>query len=180
MVKLPFALTWGTLIPGAALVLAVGGVGWAVYDSGYDSGQAHVQSEWDKKKLAQSNEINRLNYLIGGIERTHHNDTVRITDELFKANQAFTAAVGALNAKYVARLLDSEKRAGIYQRLSEAGPAEQARLASHAAKLDRSLEEGRHLVEELRTTVEQCERQLTLLGEQLTSDRQLMGDTDGK
>lgn len=180
MFKLPFDLSLATFLPGAALMLAVGGLGWAVYDRGYDSGESHVQTKWDTAKLAQANEIIRLKGVIAQMEVIHHNETTRITDELFKANEAYTAAVVALNVRYVTRLLDSEKRAAIYQRMSEAGPAEQERLASHAAKLDRSLEEGRRLVEELRSTVEQRESQLKLLGEQLITDRKLMGNPDGK
>ncbi|UWJ04310.1 putative Rz/Rzl spanin protein [Escherichia phage vB_EcoS_Uz-1] len=67
----------------------------------------------------------------------------------------------------------SERRASVYKRQAEAGTLECRSLASHAARLDNSLEEGRRLVEELRATVRLRDNQLIELGKQIQADRKL-------
>ena len=60
-----------------------------------------------------------------------------------------------------------QERAELYKRKAEGSEVERGSLASHAAELDRSLEEGRRVVKDLRTTVEQRDTELILLGTHL-------------
>ena len=63
-----------------------------------------------------------------------------------------------------------------YRLWSEASTSERDRLANHAAKLDASLAEGREVVAEFRVALGQCQRDLKALGEQITLDRELIGE----
>lgn len=56
----------------------------------------------------------------------------------------------------------------------------QANLASHAARLDRSLEEGRRMVAELSATLRQRDDQLRAVSKQLENDRSLFMTGDKK
>ena len=57
--------------------------------------------------------------------------------------------------------------------LSLAGPLQCQSLAEHAGRLDRSLEEGRAVVQELRAALGQCAKHAGTLSTQITTDRNL-------
>ena len=71
------------------------------------------------------------------------------------------------------RLLASEARGEVYRRKAEGSPSQCNSLASYAAQFDRALEEGRSLEQEYRATLEQRDRELILLGNQIKEDRKL-------
>ena len=73
-----------------------------------------------------------------------------------------------------------EQRASRYQRLAKGGAVEQANLASHAARLSRSLKEGRRMVAELSATLRQRDYQLRAVSKQLENDRSLFMTGDKK
>jgi hypothetical protein len=62
--------------------------------------------------------------------------------------------------------------------MSKASEAERDRLASHAARLDASLAEGRVVAEQLRATVVERDAQLWLLADIIRADRALFGPGD--
>ena len=167
-------------LPYFAAIVAVIGLGWYVYSSGSKSGAASVQSKWDKEKLANEKALTKLRTEAAAKEFTHQQQSQRISDELSDANEKYAASVAALNVDYSNRLHNSEKRATYYQHLSSAGATQQEYLASHAAELDRSLEEGRQLVQELGATVRQRDAQVRALGQQILTDRALVGEKDGQ
>lgn len=82
-------------------------------------------------------------------------------------------ALAAIANQHAARMRNSENRAATYRHMSESGAAESAALAAHAAELDRTLEEGRRLVAELRETLGQRDTEVTQLGEALNALHQL-------
>lgn len=164
---------------GSLPVLVVGIAGWSLYSLGSSNGEAKVYAKWESQKLKDAEYIAELRETISELEWNHRQETTRISYELSQANEAHARSVAALDAEYALRLSDSEKRAEIYQRMSDSGSTQSANLASYAAQLDRSLEEGRRLVKEFRATLEQRDQQLRLLGQQILSDRQLTGGLDG-
>lgn len=167
------------ILPYVAVITAVLGVGWYIYSSGSKSGAAGVQSKWDKEKLENQKALTKLRIKVGTKEFVHQQSSQRISDELADANQKYAATVAAVRVDYAQRLRNSEQRATYYQRMSNSGTAQQEYLASHAAELDRSLEEGRQLVQELGATVGQRDAQVRALGQQILTDRALVGEKDG-
>jgi hypothetical protein len=158
-------------------VLAVMAVPVALVWGSYSLGSSHKQTEMElviaAQKLANEREVARLKDEYGTKEATARLEKKEIENALTRATAAFEADLAALRVDYDKRLLLSSQRAGVYQRLAEGGTAERTSLASYAARLDSSLEEGRSLVRELRTTLGQRDRQIEALSDQIRSDRKL-------
>lgn len=146
----------------------------AVYSLGSSKGAATVKTAWDKEnarrdiKTAQMEEVNKALLV------QHEKDSSFITTELKTYETQYKISLAAAAADYTVRLQQHETRAGVYRKLSEGSTAERDRLASHAAELDRSLEEGRSVVRELRETVGLRDSQLRELGKQIIADRALL------
>ena len=69
----------------------------------------------------------------------------------------------------------SQERAKLYQRYSQADRVKQEYLARHAAELDRCIVEGREVVKELRATIELRDRQIVELSNYIKATRELNG-----
>lgn len=177
--QLPFTINWGKLLLGALPVLALGAVLWSIYSIGSGNGAAGVQAQWDKARLKEQAQIEKLERMIAIKEATHRQQSTRISYVLSTANENYARSVAVLDNELSLRLRDSEGRAARYRAMSESGATQSANLASHAAQLDRSLEEGRRLVKEFRATLEQRDAQLNALGQQILTDRALIGGIDG-
>lgn len=158
------------------LLVLLAALGWGAYSWAYNRGAASVQTQWDRAKAAQQAAATQLQLDYAGKEAEHRSQMAQVTKDLNQAHTQHEQALAALRADYARRLQSSEARAGVYQRQAEAGPAQCRDLASHAARLDASLEAGRSLVWELRATLGQREQQIRLLGTQLLNDRQLLSD----
>lgn len=156
------------------LLVLAGGVYW-IYSSGQSQGKAAVQALWDKAKLEEATEVARLKSEIADAEKTHRQQSQETADKLADSEIRFAGAIADLRTDFAHRMQQHSQRAEVYQRLSDGGTAELAYLAGHAAELDRSLEEGRLLVGELRSTVEQRDQQILGLADQIRADRQLIG-----
>lgn len=156
------------------------GIGYKLYRFGYDQGSANIRSQWSQEKEATRQEIERLKDYYSKIEAKHREENMRLTHELSEAQKSFEVTVINQQRDYEQRLLLSQNRAAFYQRQAEAGASECRDLASHTARLDRSIEEGRRLVRELRETLRLRESQLIILGQQLLNDRKLLGADDGR
>lgn len=178
--KLPFGLSPFDLFMGIAPLALIGGIGWWIYDTGKDAGRAEVQAKWDDYKQARTKFETELKARIEVLQTQNQAAHLQANEDLADANQTYAGSIAALNSGYALRLRNSEDRVRQYQRLSQAGEAERASLASHTAELDRALEEGRLLVGELRATLGQRDATIKSLATILFSDRNLMGETDGK
>lgn len=178
--KLPFTLNWTSILVGSLPLIGLLGAIYGVYNYGYGRGENAVQSEWNKEKLSRHDATKKVEGKIELKEDIHAGKSQEITNELSEAKARHARTVAQLNAAYAERLRRIEERDRVYRAQSTAGAAEQARLASHAAELDRALEEGIHLVDELQATLGQREDELKLLGAQIISDRQLMEQTDAQ
>ena len=148
------------------------------YKVGSNSGADGVQADWDAAKLRHTQELAELESLNDEREAAHRRQSARYSEELALAERNHLLAMRDLERDFAERMRDSERRAAAYERMSGSGATERANLAGFAAQLDRSLEQGRLLVGELRSAVVQRDQQLQLLGEQLHADRRLINGTE--
>ena len=166
--------------PWVLLAVSILGTVWFIYDSGVDSGSRQVQAQWDAEKATYKKAMDTLRDQYATLEAKARIDNQRNSDELAEKEKTHAVALVELRREYDGRLLQSDKRASYYQRLAKGGAVEQANLASHAARLDRSLEEGRRMVAELSATLRQRDDQLRAVSKQLENDRSLFMTGDKK
>ena len=152
----------------AVAVVALFGSGWY-----FGSSRAETAAQVTAAKLAlsHSQEIEKLQADIQTASVIHTKEMQEIRDGWTEAEKVYALDIAGVRAEYSSRLLLSEKRAGIYQRQARGSTSEQERLAAHAAELDRSLEEGRQLVGELKATIGQRDSAIRALGSMILTDR---------
>lgn len=160
------------LVPVILIVL----LGLHIYDLGTRHGEAKIQAEWNTDKLKEETAIVDLQNQIQTKEETHQKEVAAISQSLETANNDHQKAIAVIQSDYDERLRQSEDRAKVYQRQAALGPTQCRSLASYTARLDGSIEQGRQLVQELRTTLGFRDNQLRQLGKQLQSDRELIGN----
>lgn len=160
-------------LAGVVLLFLLGS--W-IYVSGSKHGASVVQAQWDEQQKADAQAIQALRDEYALKEEAHRIENRKITHELAEAQKTYEVTLAEQRAEYDRRLQLSTNRAAIYQRQAESGAAQCRSLASHAARLDQTLEEGRSLVRELRDTLGLRDRQLILLGQQILNDRVLLNE----
>ena len=165
------------IIPIIFIVLGILALNWA-YNKGFESGEANIQKKWDKAKESDKKAYESLQIKYNALEITHRAETTRITHELAEADKKHKVDLANQRSVYERRLLSSSNRSSVYQRQAESGETECRSLASHAARLDRSLEEGRSLVRELGATLGLRDQQIIMLGNQIKSDRKLLEEVE--
>ena len=168
------------LAPWILATLVIGSLIWWVSHTSYVAGQRDIQEQWDAEKVTYKKAIDTLRDQYATLEAKARIDNQRNSDELAEKEKSHAVALVELRREYDGRLLQSNKRASYYQRLAKGGAVEQANLASHAARLDRSLEEGRRMVAELSATLRQRDDQLRAVSKQLENDRSLFMTGDKK
>ncbi|KAF1021895.1 MAG: hypothetical protein GAK30_01584 [Paracidovorax wautersii] len=151
-----------------AAISAAGG-----YWVGHSAGAAAVAQRWDKATAQQAtaavdqSETNRRK------EADHATASTQAVDR-YQTAQATAAHDHAARAADALRLQRSaETRAAQYRAMSQASEAERERLASHAARLDASLADGRQVVADLRATVVDRDNRIQLLADTIRADRAL-------
>lgn len=170
-------LTWklaGRVLKGALPVIAVAFAVYSVYSLGFNKGEAEVEARWTKEKLALQLEKEELEREIEKNEARYRAKKTALEGDLAEAEAQHARNIAAIQSGFALRLQRSNDRSTQYERMSQAGAVERANLASHAAGLDRALEQGRQLVDELRSTLEQRDRQLRNIGQELLNTRELM------
>jgi hypothetical protein len=145
---------------------------WFGYRQGMGQGMATVQAKWDADKIAQQKFQLELQEQFFEQEALYYAKQEYYAHELALLRKNHATDLSNQRTIYEQRLLQSARRSEVYQSQAEASVASCRDLASHAARLDRALEEGRGLVEEFRETLRFREQQLIFLGEQILSDRQ--------
>lgn len=148
------------------------------YQYGKHVSYVSVHSEWQKERANTERKMRELREEYRTYEDEYREEIQKLKNSLQDSQDSFNAELSNIRAEYSDRLLDSENRAYVYKRMSEAGASERRDLADHAARLDRSLEEGRALVQELRTTLRQREVELITLGSQIQADRTFLDKAD--
>lgn len=161
-------------LASSAILLAMSASYYSGHSQGVKTGEKNISVLWLKDQKEQAQKLLALQEEIKQKEFGHRQESARISDQLRKSETEHDQSLAALNADLAQRLRISTERAVVYQRQAEAGSDQCRGLASHAAQLDRSLEEGRGLVGELAATLRQRDEQLRLIGAQLTNDRLLL------
>lgn len=157
-------LTW--------IILVV--LGAAIINGLISLGRWQVQSAWDAEKDATALEVTRLKGEVALKEEQHANKVKEITAQLEKNQDEYQAALARNSHEYSERLLTIQKRADVYERFSQGTASQRNDLAKHATELDRSLEEGRALVQELGVTIGQRDSAIRALGSMILTDRNLI------
>lgn len=165
-----------SLVSCVALLILIG----SAYVIGMKHGGKLVLADWNQEKIERKNAEDKLRLEYAGKTAIYKAEIVDLTDSLTKAKIDHERAIANINAANTERMRQYESRAGIYKAQSQSGTSECASLGSHATKLDRYLTEGIGLVEELTAVIKQRDSQLIGLGQQIRSDRKLLGDEDGK
>ena len=154
----------------------LGGVSTWAYCKGHASGSSSVQQAWDKERatlLAAALKVEQDNR---AKETAHKVATAALEAKLKDTEARYEEALAAVRTDYGNWLRQSEDRATRYRRWAEGESGQREHLANYAAQLDASLAEGRELVAEFRVALGQCQRDLRALGEQITMDRDLIGE----
>lgn len=157
------------LLVSLAVLAVVLGSWYLVYQRGYKTGYQDVQSEWRQRET-------RLVARVAELEAQHAKDQQEIAHEVERLRKEHAAVVADQRAEYERRLSVSDRRAEVYRTQAAAGASAARDLADHAARLDRSLEEGLALVRELAAALGLREDQLRVLGEQVRRDRALASE----
>lgn len=158
---------------GVPILLALGallllyGIGVSIYSTGKQAGIDQVTKDWNQEKLDYQNEILRLKTVYAGLEKDFEDRANKTNKDLRNAQASYEKSLANNASEHAARLRNHQERADLYERKAQGSEVERRGLASHAAELDRSLEEGRRVVKDLRTTVEQRDTEIKLLGTHL-------------
>jgi hypothetical protein len=148
------------------LGIVLGG-GYTLYRHGYKVGFQDVQAEWRQREALLVKRVAEL-------EAQHTEKQKEVAHEAEILRKEHVADVASQRIVYEQRLSQSDRRAQVYRTQANACDASTRNLATHAANLDRSLEEGRGLVRELGSHLRFCENRVRLLGEVIKADRELM------
>ena len=173
-------LNMGSLIVGSLLVIGVvaGTLGTTFY-LGSSYGERKINALWVEDTIKRDKAVADLRLEFLQRQKEQAVETQRITNELRNNKASYESELRDIELNYIERLRHSEKRNEVYSRLSEGGAIERGNLAGYATKLDNSLEEGRQLVKQLRATLEQREREIRSLSQQIRTDRKLIGENRG-
>ncbi|ATA57209.1 hypothetical protein CKY39_31270 [Variovorax boronicumulans] len=167
-----------TLAAVAVLIAAASGaLGYGTGRSdGAASGQQQCDAETAKRARAEADQATTTR-----TKESIHADTITEAVDTYQAARAPAAADAAERVARAQRLQrTAEGRAAQYLAMSQAGDTERSRLASHAARLDASLADGRRVAEQLRATVVERDQQLRLLGDVIRADRALASYTNAQ
>ena len=167
------------LAPWILATLVIGSLIWWVSHTSYVAGQRDIREQWDAERATYKKAMDTLKDQYATLESKVRIDNQRNSDELAEKELSHAVILARLNSEYAGRMQLAEQRASRYQRQAQGGAIEQANLASHAARLDQALEEGRQLVRELGETIRLRDQQLISLGQQIKADRNLFdGETE--
>lgn len=163
-------MDWSSIIKyGLAGTLAVGliyGSCTYIYNCGYDSG-SNYQIKKNQEHINNVLKENRIK------ENQYRNEVEQINLELQKTKDYYANYINSLSGSYNNELQSYKNRLRTYERSSSAGRTQCKSLASYAAKLDRSIVEGRQVVKELRGTIIQRDNQIRQLANYINSSRKL-------
>ena len=163
-----------TLTMAAAAILIAATSGTLGYGTGHSYGTASVQQKWDKATSQRATAETAQANTSRTKESTHADKITNAVDTYQAARNPAVVDAAERIARAERLQRTAEGRALQYRAMSKAGEAERDRLASHAARLDASLADGRRVVEQLRSTVVERDQQLQLLADVITVTRILL------
>ena len=162
------------------LAAALAGSYGLAYKYGQFVGTVETATEWKKENERRDDAYALLEKKNAAQLAAHQEREQELGDNLREIHEQAESALSSARADFAHRLQLAEGRAGVYLRQAQGSASEQARLARHAAELDRTVEEGRALVRELGETVRQRDRTIIALGQVILNDRTLFtGEPNG-
>lgn len=141
---------------------------------GFFWGNNYANTRWENKEKERMAQIEQFQISIRNMEAEANETAAKHEKILTQKETAYTKAINDIASSYNTRLQQSAKRSGIYKQQAEGSDTDRADLASYAAKLDRSLVEGKAVAGELRETVKFRDEQLKVLGQELLNTRKLL------
>ena len=139
----------------------------ATFCVGYSAGSSEVKQQWVAEQKANTAKVNELKVNYEEQLNEYRQKTDSLSKEIYDTRTQYDDRIATIKSDYTNRLLNSEQRASVYKRMSEAGKCTSDDLSAYTAKLDRSLTEGRELVRELRELIKLRDQQLNQLGKEL-------------
>ena len=139
----------------------------ATFCVGYSAGSSEVKQQWVAEQKANTAKVNELKVNYEEQLNEYRQKTDSLSKEIYDTRTQYDSRIATIKSDYTNRLLNSEQRASVYKRMSEAGRCTSDDLSAYTAKLDRSLTEGRELVRELRELIKLRDQQLNQLGKEL-------------
>lgn len=136
------------------IIVAVGMI--IIFLVGMKIGADMQSAKYTKEKMRIQEQTAELIQQYRERVEEHTKKQLELVQELNDVKQQHQTIVSNLRSEFSARMLESENRGKIYRNRAEAAGSECRALAEHAARLDRSLTEGRELVKEFRADLEQC------------------------
>ena len=141
-------------------IIGLVGIAWfqySLFNNAYNAGYEACRASYQEQVLEQQIMQQRK-------ERAFNERIEALSIELTETRINHENTVNKLKSDYANELLKSEQRAELYLSYAKSDRAKQRSLAIHAAKLDRSLTEGRELVKQLTETIRTRDAQLRALG----------------
>lgn len=154
------------------------GSGWYFNDLRWEIYLNQVKKEHARYINEQKDKINETQKIYDALLLAHIETITQVSLDLKEKEKEYEASLDRISADASFRMQQHENRVRIYQRQAKAGSAEAERLASHAAELDRSINEGKTVAAELAATVRLRDQQLSLLGSQIKADRAVIESTE--
>lgn len=139
----------------------------ATFYIGYSAGSSEVKQQWVAEQKANTAKANELKVNYEEQLNEYRQKTDSLSKEIYDTRTQYDNRIATIKSDYTNRLLNSEQRASVYKRMSEAGKCTSDDLSAYTAKLDRSLTEGRELVRELKELIKLRDQQLNQLGKEL-------------
>ena len=142
---------------------------------GISIGSKLKESDWLLEKNKYLNEISKAQSEIRDNELLHREKESALLYELAQIKEQHEKTINDINNNYTVRLRQSEDRANNYKRSAQ-NNANCTALANTASKLDRTLEEGINLVEQLEKTSRLQQQHLDACMKIIENDRKLIND----
>ena len=142
---------------------------------GIGIGSKLKESDWLLEKNKYLNELTKAQKEIRENELLHKEKESTLLYELTKVKEQHEKDINDINTNYSLRLRQSEERANNYKRNAQ-NNVNCSTLANTASKLDRTLEEGINLVEQLEKTSRLQQQHLDACIKVIENDRKLINE----
>lgn len=142
---------------------------------GISIGSKLKESDWLIEKNKYLSEVNSAQEEIRKNELLHKERESNLLYELATIKEQHEEAINTINNNYTIRLRQSEDRANNYKRNAQ-NNINCSSLADTTSKLDRTLEEGINLVEQLEKTSRLQQQHLDACMKIIENDRKLIND----
>lgn len=140
---------------------------------GYFLGSTYEENKWLAKKTIYLEQINELKATNIAKEKQYSEEIDRISLNFDNQRKQYEKDLADIKSSYADRLSESSMREQLYRKQGRGSELERQRLAEQAARLDRSLSEGRLLVREFRNNLELCRRHNDALIDRIKAEQKL-------